>query len=40
MDTEDATQIDLLLFSDKLVERESALNYVFRGELEVTGSLA
>ena len=37
---EDATPIDFFLFSDKLVEHESAFNSVFRGELEVAGSLA
>ena len=30
----------IFLFSEKLVEHELKLNYVFRGEFEVSGSLA
>ena len=33
MEAEEATPIDLLLFSYKLVEHESEFKYVFRGEL-------
>ena len=40
MEAEDATPTNLFLFSDKLVEHESTFKYVFRGEFEVSGSLA
>jgi hypothetical protein len=40
VDAEDATPIDLFLFSDKLVEQEALFGSMFGGELEVEGSLA
>jgi len=40
VDAEDATTIDLFLFSDKLVEHEASFGSIFGGELEVEGSLA
>eukprot|EP00978_Attheya_sp_CCMP212_P030076 scaffold109456_cov58-Attheya_sp.AAC.2 len=38
VEAEDATPIDLFLFSDKLVEHEAAFNSVSGGEFEVAGS--